>query len=106
MRSGPIRTGSGWSWGTTETDPREGTSAAHTSGSVRAASLRAMTQVARVRKGALALPEVKEGTHFGMVAFSVRGRIFVSVSKDEQHVRIHVPTSVVESTVAEHPEVE
>lgn len=65
-----------------------------------------MTQVAQVRKGALALPEVEEGTHFGMVAFSVRGKNFVSVSKDEQHVRIHVPTTVVESTVAERPEAE
>lgn len=65
-----------------------------------------MTQVAQVRKGALALPEVEEGTHFGMVAFSVRGKNFVSVSKDEQHVRILVPTTVVESTLAEHPEAE
>jgi len=65
-----------------------------------------MTTVARVRKGALALPEVEEGTHFGMVAFSVRGKNFVSVSKDEQHVRIHVPIEVVESTVAEDPDAE
>jgi hypothetical protein len=65
-----------------------------------------MVQVDRVRKGALALPEVEEGTHFGMVAFSVRGKNFVSVSKDQQHVRVHVPTDVVDSTVAEHPEAE
>jgi hypothetical protein len=65
-----------------------------------------MVQVDRVRKGALALPEVEEGTHFGMVAFSVRGKNFVWVSKDQQHVRVHVPTDVVDSTVAEHPEAE
>ena len=65
-----------------------------------------MAQVARVRKGALALPEVEERTRFGTVAFSVRGNDFVSVSKDAQHVRIHVPSDVVESTVAEHPEAE
>jgi hypothetical protein len=65
-----------------------------------------MAQVARVRKGALALPEVEEGTHFGMVAFAVRGKNFVSLTKDEQHVRIHLPTDVVESTVAEHAEAE
>jgi hypothetical protein len=65
-----------------------------------------MVQVDRVRKGALALPEVEEGTHFGMVAFSVRGKNFVWVSKDQQHVRVHVPTDVVDSTVAGHPEAE
>jgi hypothetical protein len=65
-----------------------------------------MAQVARVRKGALALPEVEEGTHFGMVAFAVRGKNFVSLTKDQQQVRIHLPTDVVESTVAEHAEAE
>jgi hypothetical protein len=65
-----------------------------------------MTTVARVRKGALALPEVEEGAHFGMVAFSVRGKNFISVSKDQQHVRVHVPTEFVDSTVAEHPDAE
>ena len=65
-----------------------------------------MVQVVRVRKGALALPEVVEDTRFGMVTFSVRGKNFVSVSTDQHHVRIHVPATVVESTVAEHPDAE
>ncbi len=41
-----------------------------------------MTTVAQLRKAALALPEVEEGTHFGMVSFSVRGKGFASVTKD------------------------
>ena len=65
-----------------------------------------MTTVARVRKGALALPEVEEGTHFGMVAFAVRGKNFATLTKDQQQVRIHLPPDQVESTVAEHPESE
>jgi hypothetical protein len=65
-----------------------------------------MVQVSRVRKGALALPEVEERTHFGMVAFAVRGKNFASLTKDQQQVRIHLPPALVESTVAEHPQAE
>ena len=65
-----------------------------------------MVQVSRVRKGALALPEVEEGTHFGMVAFAVRGKNFVSLTEDQQQVRVHLPPAVVEATVAEHPQAE
>jgi hypothetical protein len=45
---------------------------------------RRMTTLAQLRKAALALPETEEGTHFGMVAFSVRGKGFASVTKDGQ----------------------
>jgi hypothetical protein len=48
-----------------------------------------MTTVVHLRKAALALPEVEEGTHFGMVSFSVRGRGFVSVTKDGT-VQLHM----------------
>lgn len=41
-----------------------------------------MTTLKQLRKAALALPEVEEGTHFGMVAFEVRGKGFASVTKD------------------------
>ena len=41
-----------------------------------------MTTLRQLRKAALALPEVEEGTHFGMVAFEVRGKGFISVTKD------------------------
>ena len=43
-----------------------------------------MTTAARVRKGALALPEVEDGTHFGMVAFTVRGKNFATVTKGQR----------------------
>ena len=45
-----------------------------------------MTTLSQLRKAALALPEVEEGSHFGMVAFSVRGRGFVSVSKENSTI--------------------
>lgn len=61
-----------------------------------------MTTVAQLRKAALALPEVEEGTHFGMVAFSVRGRGFASVTKDGQ-VQLHLPDGEAEAAVAAHP---
>lgn len=41
-----------------------------------------MTTLRQLRKAALALPEVEEGTHFGMVAFQVKGKGFISVTKD------------------------
>lgn len=41
-----------------------------------------MTTIAQLRKAALALPETEEGTHFGMAAFSVRGKGFASLTKD------------------------
>ncbi|GAB2512146.1 hypothetical protein [Paramicrobacterium agarici] len=48
-----------------------------------------MTTIAHLRKTALGLPEVTEGTHFGMTAFFVRGRGFVSVaSPDIVQVRL------------------
>lgn len=49
-----------------------------------------MTTLAQLRKAALALPEVEEGTHFGMVAFAVRGKGFASVSKDGR-VQLRLP---------------
>ncbi|MFC5749887.1 MmcQ/YjbR family DNA-binding protein [Actinomadura rugatobispora] len=61
-----------------------------------------MTTLSQLRKAALALPEVEEGTHFGMVAFSVRGKGFVSVSKDGQ-AQLHLPESEVEAAEAAHP---
>nr|WP_042187226.1 MmcQ/YjbR family DNA-binding protein [Kibdelosporangium sp. MJ126-NF4]CEL17914.1 hypothetical protein [Kibdelosporangium sp. MJ126-NF4]CTQ90861.1 hypothetical protein [Kibdelosporangium sp. MJ126-NF4] len=61
-----------------------------------------MTTVAQLRKAALALPEVEEGTHFGMVAFSVRGHGFASVTKDG-HVQLRLPDAEAEAAVAAHP---
>ncbi|SFS54261.1 MmcQ/YjbR family DNA-binding protein [Saccharopolyspora flava] len=41
-----------------------------------------MTSEKQLRKAALGLPGVEEGTHFGMVSFSVRGKGFASLTGD------------------------
>lgn len=41
-----------------------------------------MTTLKHLRKTALSLPEVEEGTRFGMVSFAVSGKGFASVTKD------------------------
>ncbi|WP_017570547.1 helix-hairpin-helix domain-containing protein [Nocardiopsis halotolerans] len=61
-----------------------------------------MTTVSQLRKAALALPEVEEGTHSGMLAFSVRGKGFVSVTGDGW-VQLRLPDAEVETAEAAHP---
>ncbi|ASR37952.1 hypothetical protein BAY61_26385 [Prauserella marina] len=61
-----------------------------------------MTTLSQLRKAALALPEVEEGTHFGMVSFAVRGKGFASVTK-EGHVQLHLPDAEAEAAVSAHP---
>src|SRR5699024_7081116 len=57
---------------------------------------------AQLRKAALALPEVEEGTHFGMVSFSVRGNGFASVDK-ESYVQLRLSSEQEDAAVAAHP---
>ncbi|MBC9714955.1 hypothetical protein H9Y04_20610 [Streptomyces sp. TRM66268-LWL] len=61
-----------------------------------------MTTVAQLRKAALGLPEVEEGTHFGMVSFAVRGKGFASVTK-EGDVQVQLPDAAVDEALAAHP---
>jgi hypothetical protein len=61
-----------------------------------------MTTLARLRRAALALPEVEEGTHFGMVAFAVRGKGFASLTTDGR-VQLQLPDDVADAAVAAHP---
>lgn len=61
-----------------------------------------MTTLAQLRSAALALPEVEEGTHFGMVAFAVRGRGFASVT-GEGVLQLQLPDDAAEEAVAAHP---
>jgi hypothetical protein len=62
-----------------------------------------VTTLAQLRTAALALPEVEEGnTHVGMVAFSVRGKGFASVTKDGL-VQLRLPDDDAEAAVAAHP---
>ena len=61
-----------------------------------------MTTEAQLRRSALALPEVEEGTHFGLVAFSVRGKGFVSVTKDGQ-AQMYLTEADAEAALRDHP---
>lgn len=61
-----------------------------------------MTTLKQLRKAALELPETEEGTHFGMVSFSVKGQGFASVTK-EDHVQLRLPEDAVEAALAAHP---
>lgn len=61
-----------------------------------------MTSVARLRETALALPQVEEGTHFGMVAFFVRGKGFASVTI-EGMLQLRVTDEDTETCLARHP---
>ena len=61
-----------------------------------------MTTDAQLRKAALALPEVEEGTHFGMVAFFVRRKGFASVTQDE-HVQLYLVDDDAEAALSDHP---
>jgi hypothetical protein len=61
-----------------------------------------MTTVPQLRGAALALPEVEEGTHFGMVTFSVRGKGLTSVTKGGR-VRLRLPREESDAALAAHP---
>lgn len=61
-----------------------------------------MTTVAQLRKAALALPGVEEGTHFGMVSFSVRGKGFANVAKDRT-VQLQMSDEDAAAAVTAHP---
>lgn len=46
--------------------------------------------VAQVRRCALSLPEATEEPHFAYSSFRVRGRIFVTVPPDGEHIHVFV----------------
>lgn len=64
-----------------------------------------MTTEAQLRKAALSLPEVEEGTHFGMLAFFVRGKGFASVTPDGEAM-LYLPDDEAEAALSEHPTAE
>lgn len=61
-----------------------------------------MTTESQLRKSALSLPEVEEGTRFGLLAFSVRGKGFVSVTRNGQ-VELYLTDSDAEAALTDHP---
>jgi hypothetical protein len=61
-----------------------------------------MTSRARVRKGAMALPEVEENRHPGLVVFCVRGRSIAELRRGG-HVRFPLSRRRIDEFLAEHP---
>ncbi|MBF6161481.1 helix-hairpin-helix domain-containing protein [Nocardia cyriacigeorgica] len=61
-----------------------------------------MTTRAQVRKAALALPEVDEGTHFGSVAYRVRGKSFASISREDE-LQVQLADDEIDGVLADHP---
>lgn len=64
-----------------------------------------MTTVAQLRRAALGLPETAEGTHRGMVAFTVRGKGFASVTRDDV-VQLRLAPDDVDAVLASVPTAE
>ena len=58
-----------------------------------------MTTAARVREGALALPDVEAGTPDGNPSFSVHGKRFASLSKDGAQLQLRLPADRVDAVV-------
>lgn len=56
-----------------------------------------------IRRHALALPEAEEGTHFRLPAFSVRGKVFAVLQKDDSHLLLHVARAEAEALAADDP---
>ncbi|MBS0447728.1 MAG: MmcQ/YjbR family DNA-binding protein [Proteobacteria bacterium] len=61
-------------------------------------------KIAAVRRHALSLPEAAEAPHFDYASFRVRGKIFVTVPPDEQHIHVFVDDEVREQALALDPE--
>ena len=61
-------------------------------------------KIAQVRRYALSLPEAAEAPHFHFSSFRVRGRIFVTVPPDEEHIHIFVADDDRAEPLALHPE--
>ena len=62
-----------------------------------------MSDLERVRRFALSLPEVTEEPHFEMSSFRVRGKIFVTVPPDGDRLHVFVDEPEVDVCAAENP---
>lgn len=61
-------------------------------------------KLAQVRRCAMALAEVTEQPHHEYSSFRVRGKIFVTVPPDEQHVHVFTDEASREQALALYPE--
>jgi hypothetical protein len=60
-------------------------------------------KLAQVRRYALSLPDSTEEPHFEYSSFRIRGKIFVTVPPDEEHIHIFVGDDEREQALALHP---
>src|SRR5215475_10785087 len=58
--------------------------------------------VTQVRQYALSLPDTTEEPHFEYSSFRVRGKIFVTVPPDEEHIHVFVDDEERERALAVH----
>jgi hypothetical protein len=61
-------------------------------------------KLATVRKFAMSLAEVTEEPHHHFSSFRCRGKIFVTVPPDEEHIHVFPAEGVREQTLAMYPE--
>lgn len=61
-------------------------------------------KLSAVRTFALLLPEVTEQPHFDFGSFRVRGKIFVTLPPDEEHIHVFAPEAYREQAFAMYPE--
>jgi len=61
-------------------------------------------KLSQIAKFARSLPEVTEEPHFQHSSFRVRGKIFVTVPPDEEHIHVFVGDQHREPALAMHPE--
>jgi hypothetical protein len=62
-----------------------------------------VSDLEQARRFALSLPEVTEQPHHDMSSFRVRGKIFVTVPPDGEHLHVFVDEPETEASVAEDP---
>lgn len=60
-------------------------------------------KLATVRNFALALPEVTEEPHHNFGSFRVRGKIFVTVPPEQEHIHVFVSEQQREQALAMYP---
>ena len=61
-------------------------------------------KLAAVRRIALSLPEANEEPHFNYASFRVRGKIFVTVPLNEEHIHVFVAEPAREQALALYPQ--
>lgn len=60
-------------------------------------------KLAAVRTVAMSLPEVTEEPHHNFGSFRVRGKIFITMPPDEEHIHVFVPEQERDQALAMYP---